>query len=57
MRIVVVARVVGVGGIMGLWSLFAERLKVFYWFTGGLRCAEETKLISISVAAKGEVVR
>lgn len=38
------------------WGVFAERLKAFYWFTGGLWCGEEAKLISISVAAKGEVV-
>lgn len=35
---------------------FAERLKAFYWFTGGLWCGEETERIFISVAAKGEVV-
>lgn len=37
-------------------GLLAERLKAFYWFTGELRCGQETELISISVAAKGEVV-
>lgn len=35
--------------------MFAEMLKAFYWFTGELRCGQETELISISVAAKGEV--
>lgn len=31
------------GGGGGGEALFAGRLKAFYWFTGGLRCGEETR--------------